>query len=323
MFFSKNTANIFQLIVASLVSVFGGSVALVYADSPNTHYVAIRLAGANQEGFKDGLGKSASFARPDGLAVDERGYLYVADSENNKIRKVSPSGEVITLAGSGEMGDKNGTGRAASFSNPQDVAVNFHGDVYVADFGNIEIRKITAHGRVSTLAGSGNNIPFGGVGSLAVDTKGNVYFSDINNHKIWKISPSGLIAAFVGSGAIVDRNGPANIASFKSIAGLAVDHEGNLYAADLLGNKIRKITPSGMVSTLAGSGIAGDADGAGKLASFSKPDNIAVDAKGNIYVSEDGNNKIRKISPAGNVSTLVISGADSMICGGAGVPRLI
>jgi len=319
MFIYKNTANIFQLIVASLLSVFGGSGALAYADSPNTHYVATRLAGANQEGFKDGVGTSASFARPEGLAVDAKGGIYVADSDNNRIRKITASGVVTTLAGSGEMGDKNGIGRVASFSNPGDVAIDAHGDVYVADFGNIEIRKITAYGRVSTLAGAGKNVPFGNVDSLAFGPRGSVYFSDTTNNKIWKMSPSGVVTTFAGSGAMGDRNGPANVATFKTVAGLTVDQEGNVYVADLTGNQIRKISPSGMVSTLAGSGLKGDADGIGKSASFYQPSDVAVDPKGNIYVSDAGNNKIRKITPSGDVSTVVISGADSMICAGVAV----
>jgi len=319
MFFPKNTANIFQIIVISLLSVFGGTVALVYADSPNTHYVATRLAGANQEGFKDGVGTSASFARPEGLAVDAKGSIYVADSDNNRIRKITSSGVVKTLAGSGVMGDKNGIGRSATFSNPGGVAADAHGNVYVADFGNIEIRKITAYGKVTTLAGAGKNIPFGNVDSLAVGPRGNVYFSDTINNKIWKISHSGVVTTFAGSGAMGDRNGPANVASFKCVSGLTVDHEGNVYVADLTGNQIRKISPSGIVSTLAGSGNAGDANGNGKSASFHGPSDVAVDAKGNIYVSDAGNNKIRKITPSGDVSTLVISGAGSMICAGIAV----
>lgn len=319
MFLSKNTVNIFQVIVVSLLSVFGGSVALVYADSSNTHYIATRLAGANQDGFKDGIGTSALFARPEGLAVDANGGIYVADSDNNRIRKITASGVVTTLAGSGEMGDKNGIGRVASFSNPGDVAIDAHGDIYVADFGNIEIRKITADGSVSTLTGAGKNVPFGGVGSLAVGPRGNIYFSDTNNNKIWKLSTSRVVTVFAGSGAMGDRNGPANVATFKTVAGLTVDNKGNVYVADLIGNQIRKISPSGMVSTFAGSGLKGDADGIGKSASFYQPSDVAVDAKGNIYVSDAGNNKIRKITPSGDVSTLVISGADSMICAGIAV----
>ncbi len=225
--------------------------------------------------------------------------------------------QVITYAGSGIVGSADGTGSAASFNSPFGVAVDATGNVYVADLSSNKIRKITPAGVVSTLAGSGVAGSADGTGSaasfnnpygVAVDAAGNVYVTDQTNQKIRKITPAGVVSTLAGSGELGSVDGTGSAASFYNPTGVAVDAAGNVYVADLTSNKIRKITPAGVVSTLAGSGVYVSADGTGSGASFKGPAGVAVDATGNLYVTDRYSNKIRKITPAGVVSTMVGSG---------------
>jgi streptogramin lyase len=267
--------------------------------------VVTTLAGAGQSGSANGTGTAASFFGPWGIAVDNEGNAYVADNGNNMIRKISPTGVVTTLAGSGTRGSANGTGTVASFYAPIGVAVDAAGNVYVADNGNQMIREINPSGVVTTLAGSGTIGSLNGTGTaasfrgptgVAVDATGNVYVGDWGNNVIRKISPSGVVTTLAGSGTIGSLNGTGTAASFFEPFGVAVDAAGNVYVADQINNLIRKINPSGVVSTLAGSGAIGSANGVGPVASFNHPTGIAVDASGNVYVADAGNNLIRKIT---------------------------
>jgi sugar lactone lactonase YvrE len=277
------------------------------------------LAGGGPVGemFKwaDGQGTAARFCMPTDVAVDTNGNVYVADSENNRIRKISASGNVTTLAGSGISGSADGRGTAASFANPLGLAVDGSGNVYVADSVCL-IRKISASGNVTTLAGSpetgyadgkGTAAKFGYIGELAVDKGGNVYAADFENQRIRKISASGNVTTLAGSGEQGYADGQGTAASFDTPWGLAVDGSGNVYVADVGNQRIRKISASGNVTTLAGSGEQGYADGQGAVAAFSRPLGLAVDGSGNVYVTE-GNERIRKISASGNVTTLAGSG---------------
>lgn len=280
-------------------------------------YTVTTLAGSGNSGYAEGTRTAASFSSPHGVAVDSAGNVYVADFGNHRIRKISPIGEVVTLAGSGNSGYIDGIGTAASFSYLEDIAVDRAGNVYVADRDNHRIRKISPIGVVTTLAGSGNRGFADGLGisasfdvptSVSVDVAGNVYVADLYNHCIRKISPAGLVTTFAGSGSngYVDAMGSA--ASFSNPNGVAVDEAGNVYVSDRNNNRIRKISPAGMVTTLAGSGIYGFADGIGAAARFNGPLGVAVDGDGNVYVADEGNNRIRKISPSGLVTTIAGSG---------------
>ena len=279
--------------------------------------VVSSLAGsAGQSGSSDGTGSAARFWRPSGVAVDGIGNIYVADSANNTIRKITPAGVVSTLAGSaGQSGSSEGTGSAARFSNPTGVAVDGSGNVYVADKGNNKIRKVTPAGEVSTLAGNGLTGSSDGLGSsatfyqpagVAVDSSGNVYVAELVNQTIRRITPAGLVSTLAGSASqIGSSDGTGSAARFWQPAGVAVDGSGTIYVAESGNNTIRKITPGGAVSTLAGSALQiGSNDGTGSAARFYGPSAVAVDGSGNMYVADNSNNTIRKITAAGVVNTL-------------------
>jgi hypothetical protein len=285
---------------------------------------------------------------------NSRQFLYVGDSYNSLIRKITPAGLVSTLAGDiydltnnasvSNEGYADGLGGLAQFNYPAGTAVDGAGNVYVADYFNSLIRKITPAGLVSTLAGdiydltnggysgSGGNDPNAGYANgrgtaakfkyptgIAADAGGNVYVADSNNSLIRKITPAGLVTTLAGDTNDASPNnagyadGPGGAARFNFPGSLAVDGSGNVYVADTGNNLIRKITPAGLVTTLAGDAQdlisqsaynGGYADGPGGAAMFDQPFGTAVDLAGNVYVSDTGNNLIRKITPDGVVTTL-------------------
>lgn len=288
--------------------------------------VVTTFAGAlNSPGSDDGPGDQARFflasnngANNLGIAWDGAGDLFVADDYNHTIRKITPAGVVTTLAGTpGIAGSRDGNGAEAQFNEPAGVAVDKAGHIYVADSGNFTIRKITPTGSVTTLAGSpglggsedglGAAARFSIPGGIAVDGAGNVFVAEASC-SVRRITPNGVVTTPFGVNEdcrIVD--GVGTNARFGQLAGLTIDASDNLYVAEVRYNAIRKITPTGVVTTLAGSGDVdpGSADGAGAAARFYGPNGVAADAAGNISVADVGNHAIRKITPAGVVSTLV------------------
>jgi sugar lactone lactonase YvrE len=245
------------------------------------------FAGSGDSGFADGIGTEAQFCHPEGVAVDSVGNVYVADRYNKHIRKISPSGDVSTLAGRA-CGNVDGSGVRARLVVPAGVAVDSVGNVYVTDYDNYYIRKISPMGDVSVFAGSdsygladgnGAEAKFGGLSGIAVDSDDNVYVVDTDNDRVCKVSPSWEVSFLV--------DGNDSEAQLDYPIGIAVDNVGNVYVADSDNNRIRKISPSGEVSTLAGSGAE---------AQFFHPSGVAVDAVGNVYVADAGNHSIRKIT---------------------------
>jgi sugar lactone lactonase YvrE len=286
--------------------------------------VVTTLAGQpGSSGSADGTGTNAQFNGPFGVAVDSVGNLYVADDDNNTIRKVTPDGVVTTLAGlAGSSGSADGTGTNAQFNFPDGVAVDSAGNVYVADWGNSTIRKVTPGGVVTTLAGlagipgsadgTGSAARFGsangGPRGVAVDSAGNVYVADTQNFTIRKVTSGGVVTTLAGlAGSWGSADGTGSAAQFADPSGVAVDSAGNVYVADTDNNTIRKVTPGGVVTTLAGLagnvGI-GSADGTGSAARFWWPEGVAVDSAGNVYMADTHNDTIRKVTPDGVVTTL-------------------
>jgi sugar lactone lactonase YvrE len=276
------------------------------------------LAGAaNESGYTNGSAATARFRCPNGLAVDGTGNLYVADTANQAIRKIDSGGRVSTLAGlAHQHGTNDGVGEVARFWGPFGIAVDAAGNLLVADTGNNTIRKILPDGTVSTLAGGagqpGNSdgawlsARFRNPWGVAVAPDGDIVVADSSNDSIRKLRPSGMVYTVAGqSGTIGYLDGYGDNARFNNPSAVAEDGAGNLYVSDSGNDVIRKITPSRVVSTLAGSaGNAGSADGSGASARFWNPQALAVDRDGNIFVADTGNNSIRKISPMGQVTTI-------------------
>ncbi len=297
--------------------------------------VVTTLAGtAGNSGSMDGTDSAARFSNPNGIAVDASGNVYVADTYNHTIRKITSAGVVTTLAGTaGTYGSLDGTSSAARFYQPNGMAVDASGNVYVADSINSSIRKITSAGVVTTLAGTGTALSFGsedGIGSaarfkiplgIAVDASGNLYVADSNNYAIRKITSAGVVTTLAGmAGGAGSENGTGSAARFNYPRGIAVDGSGNVYVADTSNHTIRKITSASVVTTLAGiPENFGSADGTGSAARFYGPHGIAADAIGNVYVADSVNNTIRKITSAGVVTTLAGSAGNSGRVDGSGV----
>jgi sugar lactone lactonase YvrE len=223
---------------------------------------------------------------------------------------------VSTLAGNGSPGLVDGIGSMAKFNNPSGMVLDASGNLYVSDYSNHCIRKITPRGIVSTFAGTGQpgfengyrtNATFNHPYGLAMDMQGNFYIGDVANHGIRKIAADGMVTTLAGGRkGFSDRKG--NLAMFNHPYGVAVDAENNVYVADSYNNRIRKITPDGSVSTLGGNGNDGFVDGKSSAAEFFVPIGIVVDKHSNVYVGDEGNSSIRKISPEGNVTTLAGNG---------------
>ena len=305
----------------------------IYVADSNNHIVRkitpggvmSTLAGlAGYSGSVDGAGSDARFYYPFGVAADSAGNVYVADSFNNKIRKITPSGVVSTFAGSGAASNVNATGILASFIVPYGVATDGAGNVYVADSGNNLIRVITPAGEVTTLAGSGaaSNVnstgtlaSFNSPSGIATDSAGNVYVADTTNHLIRSISTTGssvgVVTTLAGTANVASYvNASGTLASFNRPFAIATDNAGNVYVADTFNNAIRKISSatsgaaSAVVTTLAGSGAVSYVDATGNLAGFNNPLGVAVDSAGNVFVGDYYNHVVRKIVASGAVSTL-------------------
>ena len=297
-------------------------------------------------GFADGPASIARFDRPVALAVDSQGNVYVADQGNNRIRKISTSGDVTTLAGSGLSGRRDGPGTSADFDSPSGIAVDSLGNVYVADKGSSRIRKITPNGYVSTIAGDskrhiekdtiydGHNdhvygfnktvfgrnnkkIQFGDgtVTGVSVDNQGYVFASDRRNNVIWMVAPDGELSILAGSGYMGRKAGIGSASEFYMPTDVAVDLNGNVYVTDLDG--VSLVAATGDVSILAGIAFSmsrptpGYKDGPGHFAEFNAPSGLALDHNGNVYVAEGNNFAIRKITSSGHVSTFPARGSCS------------
>jgi sugar lactone lactonase YvrE len=270
--------------------------------------IVTTLAGSSGvKGSADGVGSSATFNTPEGIAVDSGGTVYVADTGNSTIRMITGAGIVSTLAGTaGVVGSADGTGPAATFYNPFGIAVDKNGDLYIADTNNSTIRVIHAGGVVTTLAGTprssgiadgtGRAAQFAVPQGVSVDAGGNVYVADTFNDTIRKITPDGQVTTLAGNagtpgaangGVAGSTDGTGVAALFSQPDGVAAGSDGNVYVADTGNSTIRKITPSGVVTTIAGvPGMRGASDGTGSTALFSIPAGAAMSAGAVLFVAD-------------------------------------
>ena len=276
-------------------------------------YVVSTLAGnyTAVNGYRDGVGISALFKNPQGAAYGPDGVLYVADTNNNMVRLVSPGGVVTTLAGSQTNGTSDGVGTDARFTAPVGVAVDSAGTAYVADTGNSLLRVVYANGSVVTLAGGGaagfvdgqgTAARFSGPQAVAVDAQGNVYIADTANNAVRVVTPSSAVTTLAGNGTAGFVNAVGSAATFRNPLGVAVDTQGNVYVADSQNRALRLVLPGGTVTTYVG-GTTGRADGVGTAAQFFTPTGVAIDSNGVLYVSDPSGFVMRAVSTGRVVTT--------------------
>ena len=289
------------------------------------------VAGNGAFGFSgdSGLATAASLRNPYDISVDGKGNLYIADSINNRIRKVDTKGIISTIAGTGGgfaggfSGDA-GLATAASLSGPLGVALDVLGNLYIADSSNSRIRKVDTKGIISTIAGTGANGFSGDAGlataaslsdpsAVALDASGNLYIADFGNNRIRKVDTKGIISTIAGSGVrgFSGDSGFATLASLNSPTSMALDALGNLYIVDRANHCIRKVDTKGIISTIAGTGVRGFSRD-GELATaalLDYPSDVALDASGNLYIAELGNYRILKVDTKGIISTIAGTGS--------------
>ncbi len=272
-------------------------------------------------GYVNAMGTAALFDLPYGLAFDSKGSLYVADSNNNRIRKIAQDGSVTSPTGTGDAQDSVSAEGEFRLGNPRGVIFDTLGNLYVADFGSHRIAKITPEGFLTgfagnadraadgdTVDGTGSMARFKGPAGITVDSSGNLYVVDFLDHVVRKIDPDAGVTTLAGSkGMTGDAGGNGTAARFDYPGGIAVDSQGNLYVVDGKNHQLRKITSLKDVTRFAGSGINGSADGLRDGAQFSNPQGITIDSRGNLYVADTYNNAIRKVSPMGTVNTLAMT----------------
>jgi uncharacterized protein (TIGR03437 family) len=286
------------------------------------------VAGTGSAGFAGdgGAATAAQLKFPAGVVFDAAGNLYIADSFNSRIRKVDTSGNISTIAGTGDFGYFGDTNAAtkAGMNRPYSLAIDKSGNIYIADAYNDAVRKITvSNGVMSTFAGNSQQ-GLGGDGGaasgalldtptgLVFDAAGNLYIVDTGNDRIRKVGTDGNISTFAGSGntAFSGDGGPAASAGLNAPQGIAIDNAGNLFIADTFNHRVRKITPDGSISTVAGNGNGTEAGDGGPAtqASLYYPKGLAVDRSGNLFISDWLNSRVREVTPDGTIWTVAGNG---------------
>ena len=272
------------------------------------------IAGTGKSG-SSGDGDAATSAQLNGpYAVSAiSGNVYIADTGNNKIRMVSSTGIIITIAGTGTLGS-SGDGKAATsaqLNTPVGLSVDISGNVYIADRENHKIRMVTSSGIITTFAGTGTKGSSGDGGAavsaqfnypcgVSVDISGNVYIADPGNRKIRMVTSTGIITTFAGTGGLGSSgDGGAAVSAYFVPTGVFADISGNVYISDVYNNNIRMVTSTGIITTFAGTGrLGGSGDGgAATSAQMFDPTGVFADISGNVYIADSGNNKIRLVVP--------------------------
>lgn len=295
------------------------------------------IAGNGTEAYSgdNGPATKAELWNPIGVAVDGAGNIYICDAGNFRVRKVDKNGIISTFAGgktAGYSGD-GGPATSAELWTPSGITVDGLGNVYIADHGNQDIRKVNTSGIISTFAGNGYgtgnrggysgdegpadsaelSLPYG----LATDDTGNIYIADFGNQRIRKVNTFGIITSIAGNGFATysGDGGPATAASLAAPWDVTLDKSGNFYIADYGNDRIRKIDTKGIITTIAGNGFGAPGDGGYSgdggpaiEAELYNPTSVVVDASGNIYFADADNNRLRMVNSAGTISTIAGNG---------------
>jgi uncharacterized protein (TIGR03437 family) len=289
--------------------------------------ILTQVAGNARAGYsgEGDLAIAAPLNQPAGLALDRSGSIYIADTNNYRVRRVSATGIITTVAGTGTFGysGDGGPATSAQISRPYGIAIDGAGNLYIADYDNHRIRRVSTGGVITTVAGKGTG-GFSGDGGLAtsallwfphgvsVDDSGTLYIADLYNNRIRKVSPAGIISTLAGTGSsgFSGDGGPATNAQLAYPYSAAVDGAGNVYIADRQNHRIRRVSPAGMITTVAGKGTGSDSGSDGGPATsaiLNFPSDVALDAAGNIYIP-DGTLRIRKVSTSGMITTVAGNG---------------
>jgi sugar lactone lactonase YvrE len=281
--------------------------------------IVTTVAGSGTSGRLDGPAATAQFNFPGAVAVDGQGTVYVADTQNHGIRRISAQGVVSTVAGNGGAGYFDAwSGTLAAFNSPNGLALDARGVLYIADTGNGSIRQLLPAGGTATLAGNGTGGYQDGLGpaaqflspiGLTLGAQKTVYVCDASNYRIRQVDSVGGVTTLAGSGVAGVVDGPAPAARFREVHGITRDAAGNLYIADRSVHRIRRLTPGGIVSTVAGTGVPGYTDGAAATAQFNGPVGLAYDGRNGIYISEREGHRLRRLDlGSGTVSTVAGTG---------------
>lgn len=292
-----------------------------------TAYVIDAFAGTGERGFYGDGGPAihARFKSPGGIALDAAGNLYLADTNNGRVRRIDPSGNITTIAGNGERGSAGdgGPATAAQLFIPSDVALDASGNIYIAEGRGNRVRKIDAKGTISTVAGTGVEGSEGDGGPateaqlnrpsvIALDAEGNIFVGEYGGYRVRKIDTAGTITTIAGIGTKggAGDGGPATAAQFNFISGLAVDGSGNVYVSDMNEARIRKIAPEGTITTIAGTGPPGRSGDGGpaRKAHIATPGGLALDLSGNLFLTEFWASRLRRIDPTGVITTIAGTG---------------
>ena len=324
---------------ASLVikhNAFGGVVEIDLKGraAPEGAPIITTVAGTGTRGFAGDLepAAQAELNYPESVGIDATGNIYIADSRNDRIRRVAVDGTITTFAGgrevSGTLGD-GGPAFRSDLARPGGVCADASGNIYIADTSHSRIRRVGTDGIITTFAGSGYygfagdgwpaiQAELKGPSDVAADTKGNVYIADKNNHRIRRVGTDGIITTFAGTGAergFSGDNGLAAQARLNSPNGVAVDIKGNVFIADTGNHRIRRVTPDGIIATFAGTGDTGTEGGgfsgdggSATQAKLDSPTGVAVDQGGNVYIADSGNRRVRQVTTDGIITTLAGSG---------------
>ena len=290
------------------------------------------IAGNGETGSSGdgGPATQASVEWPAGVAFDGLGNMYIADNVANRVRKVAAeTGVITTVAGNGTWGfcGDNGPATAACLASPTDVAVDVSGNLYIADPGNDRVRKVAPDGTITTFAGTDNqacgtggpatNVCLWNAFSIAVDNEGNVYIANVAIvYAVYKVTPAGMLTRFAGNGTTTfcGDGGPATAACLTPTS-LAVDADGSVYIADYYDRRVRKVTPDGIIHTVAGTGTTGYCgDGGPATSACIEAGDIAVDAAGNLFIADYTLNRVRRVATNGTITHFAGNGT-FLFCG--------